>query len=967
MQRLFYIAYMSVLFLYFFFFHSYHSIAADRNAHVLIISSYHHGFGATDPIIDGIKTAFTKSKIDADFYIEYLDSKRFSPDVLFPDVEQLYQSKYSQSKFDVIIVANNNAFNFILDVRDRLFPGTPVVFCGINNFQDSMIDGVQQITGVVEDISIHQTIDLALSLHPQTTHLAVISDSTTTGMANLQKFSATKQDLPKDLNIIDLGGLSALDLTQKLEQLPKHTIVLQLSFYMDKDGSQFTQKEQMALINSHCDKPIYSAWDFFIAHGVIGGVVTYFPLQGETAGEMATEIIEGKPIAQIPVVKSSPNIPLFDYRILNKFKISLSDIPAESVILNMPQSFYHQNKTIVWTVFIFLILQSLAIGLLLVTIQRKRQTEVALSESEEKYRSVFEQASEGIMLINSETGKIIEFNQAAHENLEYSKEEFENLSISSIEAKDSNSKTRLSLQNIDTNDSKSFEARHRTKKDNLRDVVVSSRSLHLKEGHYISWIVHDITDRKNVENSLKQYERIVSATTDLMSFINSDYVYLAVNDAYLKAHQIEADQIIGKTVSEIMGTQLFNENLKAKLDSCLSGETINYKSWFNFTGIGRRYMDITYYPYIDPDNHITGLVVNARDSTIEHEYEEKLRQSQKMEAIGTLAGGIAHDFNNILSAVLGYAEMAKVEVQQGTKLEKNLRQVLYAGNRAKELVQQILSFSRQADSNSIIFAPAGLVKEIMKMLRPAIPSTIQINQDIDSKVGCIKADPTQINQVLLNLCTNAYHVMENTGGTLSVSLNEVEIDSKEVADEPKVQPGKFINLSVSDTGTGIPRDISEKIFDPYFTTKEEGKGTGMGLSIVHGTVKSYGGFITFETVEGEGTTFQIFLPVCHESEMAEDEIKSTDTILTGNERILFVDDETLLGNMGQTMLESLGYKVSVKDNPYDALATFKKQPNQFDLIITDQTMPGMTGAEFSTEILKIRPNTPIILSPGIAR
>jgi signal transduction histidine kinase len=342
--------------------------------------------------------------------------------------------------------------------------------------------------------------------------------------------------------------------------------------------------------------------------------------------------------------------------------------------------------------------------------------------------------------------------------------------------------------------------------------------------------------------------------------------------------------------------------------------------------------------------------------------EHELVQAQKMEAIGTLAGGIAHDFNNILSAILGFTELAQEDCLPESSVAKDLDEVVRAAGRARDLVKQILAFSRQAETEKMPLQASVIVKEIIKLLRSSLPSTIDIRQDIDQDAGLILADPTQIHQILMNLCTNAFHAMEEAGGILSLSLKKKVLSQEDLVGVPLVQPGKFIQLSVEDNGKGVPPEIRERIFDPYFTTKETGKGTGMGLAIVHGIVKSYGGFITCRSQPGEGTVFEIILPSLEMPIVQEAE--PFELLPTGSEHILLVDDEDMLVEMGQAMLEKLGYRVTIQTSSIEALSAFKNQPKAFDLVITDQTMPQMTGIDMAREMLQIRPDLPIILCTG---
>jgi len=343
-----------------------------------------------------------------------------------------------------------------------------------------------------------------------------------------------------------------------------------------------------------------------------------------------------------------------------------------------------------------------------------------------------------------------------------------------------------------------------------------------------------------------------------------------------------------------------------------------------------------------------------------------LIQAQKMEALGTLAGGIAHDFNNILGAILGYAEMVQEECSQGSTMRHDIDCVVEAGHRAKDLVKQILAFSRQSVIEEMVLQPAIIIKEAVKMLRASLPTTINIRQNIDPDVGLILADPTQVHQIITNLCTNAFHAMEETGGILNVSVNNRELVIDDLVSEPDVRPGNFVEITVEDTGPGISPEIMDKIFDPFFTTKDVGKGTGLGLAIIHGIAKKGGGFISCKSFPGKGTAFHVYLPVHASTEPAKAKTSLGESFHTGNECILFIDDEEVLAEMGKTMLERLGYRVSAETSSVKALQIIQNQPDRFDLVITDQTMPIMTGSTLARHILQIRPGMPIILCTGFS-
>ena len=350
-----------------------------------------------------------------------------------------------------------------------------------------------------------------------------------------------------------------------------------------------------------------------------------------------------------------------------------------------------------------------------------------------------------------------------------------------------------------------------------------------------------------------------------------------------------------------------------------------------------------------------------RDITEKRKLEVQLRQAQKMEAIGTLSGGIAHDFNNILGIILGNTELAMDDVPEWNPARENLKKVRDACFRAKDVVQQILSFSRRTESEQKPLRLAPIIEESMKLLRASIPTSIEIFQDVQTAADTILGDPTQIHQVLLNLCTNAAHAMDD-GGILGISLNDCPLDNGEKSQFPDVHPGRYVKLSVKDTGCGIAPEMMNRIFDPYFTTKDTGKGTGMGLAVVHGIVKGHRGVLSVKSKPGEGSTFDILFPVVDQEVLKEPEMSQD--LPSGHERILFVDDEDAMVALNRERLERLGYRVETRTDPFEALELFRAHPDRFDLVITDTTMPGMTGDGLAQELMKIKTDVPILLCTG---
>jgi len=371
---------------------------------------------------------------------------------------------------------------------------------------------------------------------------------------------------------------------------------------------------------------------------------------------------------------------------------------------------------------------------------------------------------------------------------------------------------------------------------------------------------------------------------------------------------------------------------------------------------------LEFYSLLRNQNENLEKMVEERTRTLA-KYERQLQQVLKIQAIGTLAGGIAHDFNNILFPIVGYTELTMDEVPEDSVAHNNLEEVLKAAHRAKDLVQQILTFSRQSGQERKPVKVDSIIEEALKLLRASIPASIEIVHKIDEDCHPVLGDATQIHQVIMNLCTNAYQAMQDKGGILEVNLSEVNVGYEETVEKIGMQPGTHLQLLVRDEGCGMDAAVLNRIFEPYYTTKEQGKGTGLGLSVIHGIVKNHRGDISVTSTPGKGTTFKVYLPIIEDMDTVT-EFEPTNGAVKGNERILLVDDEEQIVSMEQQMLENLGYEVTARTDCTEALKEFSQKPQNFDLVITDMTMPHMTGDELALKLLDIKPDIPVILCTG---
>ncbi|MGC8493574.1 MAG: PAS domain-containing hybrid sensor histidine kinase/response regulator [Syntrophobacteraceae bacterium] len=492
--------------------------------------------------------------------------------------------------------------------------------------------------------------------------------------------------------------------------------------------------------------------------------------------------------------------------------------------------------------------------------------------------------------------------------------------------------------------------------------------------------LRDITARRQAEENLRESEKRHRALFENMVSgfvlfevvqddrgVPVDLIILTANKGFEASTGLKVSDVVGKRFTHVLPGIEKDEadwiGVYGKV--ARTGESQQFEKGSERLGV---FLSVTAYRAGPGQCCVTFQDITERKRSEEERarVEAQLRQAQKMEALGTLAGGVAHDFNNILNIIMGYTELSKMEVEEGSAVAQNLEEVFAASTRAKELVQQILAFSRRSENRKLCLQPGIIVKEAMKMLRPSLPSTIEIKTELLGR-SPVLADPTQLHQVLMNLCTNAGHAMRDKGGVLEVMLDDRVLGDDEARHYDGLQPGAYVELRVRDTGGGIEPGIIDSIFDPFFTTKKQGEGTGLGLSVVHGIVKSHGGTINVQSTLGEGAAFTVLIPALPGNHLHEEKA-TADHLPGGRERILVVDDEPALVKMTGRLLSKLGYDVVTRTGGLEALDVLKHQHDAkpFDLVITDMTMPHLTGEDLVRELSKCGIAVPVILMTGFS-
>ena len=707
--------------------------------------------------------------------------------------------------------------------------------------------------------------------------------------------------------------------------------------------------------------------------GMVSGAVTAMLFNG---GIRAPAYIAFIPVTSIFVI-------LFGLRggvIVLVLSMVLGGLFFQLDALNMiPQSNEPPAILLILVICTYVIMQIyfvlLPTRLMLKALHADQEQRQRIKQSEKRLKTLFADAPDTILTLGGADHGIREFNKKAVATFACAPEEltgkapWELSPPIQLNGEDSKSKAQRIIATVLRNQIPlTFEWQHQRVNGELFDAEVSLAVLEEDPETILQAIIRDITERKKLDKQVRLMQHWVEHSVDLFFWVREDSKILYTNQA----------------VCELLGYS------HAELDRMRVGDfdlEITSDFWPEFTQILRqqgsysfesrlRAKDGTIWPVeitanllqFENKNHFFayGREISSRIKAEEERkaLESRLVQAQKLEAIGTLAGGIAHDFNNILAGIVGYTELALAEVEHAPSLEKKLNRVMEASNRAAGLVKQILSFSRNQKHELTPVSPLLITKEVLTLMRSTLPASIEISQSFHAE-RYVLADATNIHQVLMNLCTNAAHAMEPQGGTLTVSVHNVTLDQHALPHHLDLSPGEFVKISVRDTGHGMSPEVREKAFDPFFTTKELGKGTGMGLSAVHGIVADLGGFILLESQPHQGTTVDVLIPSIPEPAQRDHHPASLPS-RGGTERILFVDDEEIQIEIIESALSPHGYQIDSFAQSTQAWEHFKHHPDAYDMVITDMTMPKMTGDTLCKKIKSIRPTIPVIMCTGFS-
>ena len=942
---------------------------------ILVLYTYGGGITSYQKATGAFFSVLTSRGLNNDdVFLEYLDLQRNNSPAYRRRVANLLLNKYGKRDVGLIVTVHTGALEFLLKECKGLFPDVPVY-----SFLTAWPELIEtrntgrRILLRPQSMDMGGTLEIALKMFPETRKVVFV-----VGAAPADKrfeYEARRMFEPwrDKVEIEYTNDLSVEEMLQLVATLPSRSIVIYCDVFSDTTGRTLTPLEVGKMVAKAANVPVFCVWDTLMGSGTIGGSLLSFEAEGAYAAKTALDMLDGKIVLTKPVTTiASGKTYMFDWQQLKRWGVNESVLPKDSIVINREFTLWDYRYYIIGII-AFCLAEAALIIFLVVQRRRKKVAEASLKQAEAKYRDIFNSALEGIFE-TSPQGQLLTANPSLAKMLGYDSPEEVTSTVDDTGRQvwvDPNQRLKYA-QLLETQDvARGFECQFSRKDGTQFWVSLNSRRVSGRDGRtlFYTGFMEDITERKRAEAALREsnerFRQVAENVGDFIWEIDADGIYLYTSPSVKKILGYSPDELVGKMHFYDLFTPEVREELKAAaLKVFATKQPFRAFPNPNLTKDGRVvHLETSGSPVVDEAGNLIGYRGVDTDTTERQEIEARMRQTEKMEALGTLTGGIAHDFNNILAAMMGFAELTKEKLPKGSREERHLQMVMDAGLRGRELVKQMLTFSRQTEQEKKPLQLSAIVKETGRFLRASIPATISIRVNVESESGPVLADPVQIQQVVMNLCTNAAHAMREKGGVLDLHLSDFSVAPSE-AKSDGMKPGLYIKLVVRDTGIGIPPEVINRIFDPFFTTKKPDEGTGLGLSVVKGIIQQHDGYIDVESQPGKGSVFTVYLPKV--AEQSGREVVSEEPVPTGHERVLLIDDEKALTETGQEFLEGLGYEVTVRNSSVEALELFRDDPGRFDLIVTDLTMPDMTGLELAKACMVLRSDIPIVLATGFS-
>jgi PAS domain S-box-containing protein len=984
------------------------AVLADAPLRIFMLHSYSQEYPWSKSQHEGFLNRYQQSHSQPSLISsEYLDSKRRQYNSGYGrEFFNYLQNRYRDYQPDLIYVTDDNALSFALEYFDRLFADVPIIFSGVNDLAIQQNLDPARVTGVFEKKNISANLQLLQQMDPDIERILVVGDGSETYQAIEKEIREQLQQHP-GISARYLASQHMEELVRELHQASeKYLFLTTLGQISNAEGQVLPLQDIIADIVNANDFITLSMEDAYLFDGVLGGLVTSGRLQGQTAADMALLYLQGTDIADIPAVTDSPGEIILDYRELNRLSLQL---PAQLLhtarILNQPASFYERNRTlVVWLIVVLLALFIFSLLYFLTLVSRKniqiqttagiqKQLEARVSErtrelETEKYKLNQAQAITHIGNYSWEVDSDVtswseELYRIVDRDPQLFKPGYQSY-VDCIHPDDRQGFIELTRNAVDSRHPYTAEYRILRPNGEVRFVHEQGEAKIGATGRLQSLVgvIQDITERKLYETRLK-HERdfndsVLEIAGNIIVILDMNGCFVRFNRAAEELTGYLSDEVLGKPLwdyvipeDQMAGVKNVFHNLQqGKID--IAGHYEN--DWLLRDG-SRRSLEWRNTVLRNKQGEVTHIVTLGYDMTerkaaaAEHDrLQRELNQARKMEALGQLTGGVAHDFNNMLGIIIGYTDLAidQFGEQMDETLNTYCKNISTASHRARDLVKQMMVFSHSERTEKKPLSIQPLIEENVSMFRSVIPSSIKILVDCEDDLPLVRMDPVQLQQIMMNLCLNARDAMQGAG-TLSIHLGWQRDINRECNACHKQIQGDWIELSVSDDGSGMDEQVVDRIFEPFFTTKEVGQGTGMGMSVLHAIMDSHQGHVFIDTEKNRGTSFRLLFPAMARQDKEPQLLNKEADPRAGRgkgERILVVDDEPALAEFMCDLLNNNGYDCCCMTHSPQALKHFQQHAGEFDLLITDQTMPDITGLDMIAEIRRIDPQIPVILTSG---
>jgi PAS domain S-box-containing protein len=939
---------------------------------VLLLYSFDNEEGTFSGFDHGLRSQLRAMARDrVEFTTKYLDLVRFSTPARAAGLVQLLKLEFSKQKPDLIVPTSYSALQFLLGEGKDLFPGTPVVTTFNSRRLDEMKLRVatgaagRGITGVASTDEPARTLDLALRLQPDTQRVVVIGGSSPFDQAWTDQLKHDFSPYRQGVELTYLTGLTMNELLRRVAQLPPHTVILSTIFVEDARGQFFLQEEALDLITRAANVPVYGIYSSYIGHGVVGGRMTNPENVGRMVGDLAGRVLNGENAANIPFVVDNSSQDMVDWRQLQRWHISEKRLPQSTMELFREPSAWERYRFTIVAIISLCILEAALILALLFGVGRRRRAERALLREKTLADAVIESLP-GVFFLQDQTGKNLRWNKNAETVARYRIAHVSSLDNVADEYKEAVKRTK---DEVIERGSAHVEIKILAKDGGVVPYYFTAVRVDLEGKPYIAGVGIDMTESKRAEEAVRRSE------AELRSFVeHAPYGIGAISvsqDKFVQANPALVKLLGYKSEAEVLDLSVSRDVYSEQDTSAFRAQpapadffSVEEFTWKRKDGkptmvrASRRRTS-------NQGNEGDVIEIIAEDVTAGKSLEEQLRHVQKMEALGQLAGSVAHDFSNLLGVIIGYSELLSAGIGSTGMVRARLETIKNAGMRAASLTSQLLAFSRRQVLQPRVMNLNSLVTETQKMLERLMGEDIEQKLALDPALGKTKADPGQIVQVIMNLAVNARDAMP-TGGTLTIETANVSFEDAISFYNVIVPPGKYVMLSVSDTGTGMDEETLGHIFEPFFTTKEAGKGTGLGLATVYGIVKQSGGYVFADSELQKGTSFKVYLPRIEQPFDVAPVQNTPVEIPPSSQVLLVVEDERAFRDLLHEGLQSKGYQVLVAANGVEALQVAEKYKGSISVLITDVIMPQMSGPELAKNLKKVRPNTHVLYMSGYA-